>query len=99
MDGEIGCKIFCERVGISQSTLSRWVAEKVVVPDRVGSHFRQVFTEEDVQFGRELIELLNKRKGEYSLQQMVKVVRRESELALFTHSPPGAPPAPGQSKD
>jgi hypothetical protein len=98
VDDEIDRKAYCRRVGISESTLYRWVGERVVVPAHyVGPRHRQVFTEEDVRFGSALKCALDKHRGEYSLKQMVEVVRGERELAKFSHSPPGAPPAPGQS--
>lgn len=52
-----------------------------------------------MQFGRELKSMLDEHPGEYSLQQMVEVVRGERKPARFSHSPPGATPAPGQSEE
>jgi DNA-binding transcriptional MerR regulator len=92
MEDRVDREGYCEQVGIHLSTISRWVAEGVLIPERVGLHGKQLFTEEDVKFGRALIYKLKERRGEYSLAQIVEIVRGERVAAQFSESPPGAPP-------
>ena len=80
MSEEIDRTAYCERVEISSSTLSRWIAEGVVRPERVGPDGHQVFTEIDVKFGRGLIIMLSKYPGRYRLKDMVEVVHGNKVL-------------------
>ena len=87
MAAEIDRQTYCERVGIDPSTLSRWVNDEVLDPERRKPYMQQFFTEEDVRFGRALIALIRRYRGQYTLAQLVEVVRGERELSQFPRSP------------
>jgi hypothetical protein len=90
---EIDRTRYCEIVGINRSTLSRWVNQGAITPDTAGLHYRQVFTEDDVAFGWQLICVLNAYRGQYALWEAVEIVRGERKVDRFSRSPPGAPDA------
>lgn len=69
---------YCETVGIHPTTLRRWESEGILAPSstRVMNLRTNVFSSEDVAFGKKLIALLRKRPGELSLAQAAELIRR-----------------------
>ena len=90
---------FLSAVGISESTLSRWIREGVVVPTRSVRRGRsvQLFAASEVTFARAVRALLSQHHGQLRLQDVVAVVRGEVELPEDRHNPvaplvPSTPP-------
>ena len=76
--GTITCARYCELVGISSSTLGRWVREHVLRPGGgVGPRGGPAssFTAEDVDFGRELRAYLRRYSGGVTLIAAATAVR------------------------
>jgi len=82
---------YCKAVGISSSTLSRWIGEGYVNPSQASVSEKQHFTEQEVRFGRALKLKFEELRGQYTLDELAKIVRGDLEAAPFTNSPPGAP--------
>lgn len=82
---------FAERVGITVSTLSRWVAEGVVTPTRVrrSSYWAQAFSPTDVPKARAVRKTQIRFKGQLTLRQAVEIV--EGNV--------GGPPLPKAPQD
>jgi hypothetical protein len=93
---EIGRERYCELVRIHRSTLSRWIAEGVLTPETAGAHERQVFSENDVRFGRALAIMLRKYRGTHALWEMVEVVRGTRRLEELRE--PGPTTRPNQKQ-
>ena len=71
---------YAELVGVSVTTVRRWEMARIVKPTRqtiLGSP-TNVFTVEDVDFGRRLIALLRRRSGVVSLEDAARIVRHQA---------------------
>jgi DNA-binding transcriptional MerR regulator len=82
-------KEFLERVGISASTLSRWVAEGVVAPRHQSrdGHRIQVFSRQDMLRARAIITIIRQYRGRLRLVDVVLVVDGAAELPEDWHHP------------
>lgn len=85
----LGRREFAGRVGITESTVSRWVQEGVVRPDRVkkGRYWVLMFSERDVHNARAVRATQRRFKGQLTLVQALAIVRGEKD-------PPDMPKAP-----
>lgn len=80
-------------VGIHRSTLSQWISDRLITPHYGGEAGRkQLFTTDDVRLGQEVVDLLKKRRGQFSRAQLFEIVKGERTLDEWqNYSPPGAP--------
>lgn len=67
---------YCELVGIHGTTLRKWEQRGLVRPElvEVMNSPTNVFTGEDVDFGKRLISLLRSRPGEMSIEEAAAAV-------------------------
>jgi len=80
---------FLTEVGIVESTLSRWIREGVIQPQRElrDGHWVQLFSKQDASLARAVGSLLSQHRGQLRLSDAVAAVRREVELPEDAHNP------------
>lgn len=80
-------------VGIHDGTITTWVRQGVIKPKwgQRGQYPIQVFSRDDVLFGRAVIALMARREGELTSRHAVAIVRGELEQPELGHDPNSSP--------
>jgi hypothetical protein len=80
---------YCELVGIHHETLARWIKEDVLRPRRENArgYVQYEFSQQDVEVGRRLIEILRTRTGQFALWEAAKIARGDMPEPMQRRAP------------
>jgi hypothetical protein len=93
-EGFVDRAAFLKQVGIDSRTLTRWVGEHAVTPRyaRRRGHRIQIFSREQVRFGRALKAILKQHHGELRLHEAVAIVRGRAARPVRPRDPSRSAP-------
>jgi len=77
---EITRRRFAELIGVTPNTIKRWEVARVVHPrkEKILNSPTNVFTTNDVEFGRLLIAVLRKQSGQVTLEEAAQIVSEQN---------------------